>query len=217
MSSDAIATLHLTVGKLLFREALMFQLIKLPNIRVVGESSRGTEALQTLSVSPAEVLLIEEDLEDNDGLTIAETARNTYPWLNVLLIVEKPVRQSRMAVYLESGIRSVVPKTAAMKDMLKALTYVSYGQTYIDPDMHWKHKTKTEKQSSRAVSRLSRREQEVALQLAQYRSIKSIAEDLGVSQKTVHTYKDRILIKLEVSGLPELILHLNRILQSEFA
>lgn len=215
MGDDGITTLHLTVSKLLFREALMLQLIKLPNIRVVGESSHGAEALRVLSVAPAEILFIEEELEDNDGLTIAETARTKFPWLNVLLVVEKPVRQSRMAVYLESGVRAVVPKTAAMKEMLKALTYVSYGQTYIDPDMHWKHPLNSDRKSVNAMSKLSEREQEVARQLAQNRSIKSIALDLGVSQKTVHTYKDRILIKLEIGGFTELLVYLNRIRQTE--
>lgn len=214
MSALPIRTLHLTVNNLLYREAILFQLLKVQGIQIVGESSLGSETLEILRHRSAEILILEEGLDDNDGLTIAEIALSNLPGLNVILLVEKPVRESRMAIYLEAGLKCVVPKSASIRDLMRALSYVRNGQVYVDPVMHWGKDRGSQKSKGVALSVLSEREQAVASLMAQYKSIKDIAKELGVSQKTVHTYKDRILVKMDMECLQELILYLSRMQRS---
>ncbi len=207
--------LFLTMKQRLYRDALLAELVNQEDIDFVGESSSGTETLGLLVRCSPSVLIIEEDLLDNDGLTISEMALVQNPSLTIILLVDSDISQKRLAIYLDSGIKSVVSKTQAMQDLSKALNYTRNGQVYIDAE-HCRsiQGSSMEKNKSIDVKRyysLSVREQEVASHMAERIPVMKIAEQLGVSHKTIHTYKERILIKLGFQRLPELILFMKRI------
>ncbi len=123
--------LFATVSHRLFRDGLLFQILHNEDIELVGESETGVETLQRLAAVRPGVLLIEENLKDNDGLTIAENALSLHPALSVLLISDTPVNSSRMAIYLESGIKAVVSKQQSIQELIKTLFYIRSGQVYL--------------------------------------------------------------------------------------
>lgn len=199
--------LYVTIGQRLFRDSLLFQLLLHNDIDLVGESESGIDTLNKLQYAKPGVLIIEENLQDNDGLTIAENALSMHPSLSILLISDTPVSAGRLAIYLEAGIKAVVSKHQPIQDLVKTLFYIRNGQVYVGV---W-HKPDTPSQGVvNAYHALSGREREVAQMLASRIPIKEIAEQLGVSCKTVHSYKDRIFIKLGFERLPELILFMKR-------
>jgi DNA-binding NarL/FixJ family response regulator len=211
--------LFVTVGKLMYREALLLRLLSQPGLNLVGESASGAETLNCLSWCRPDLLLIEEDLPDNDGLTVAETALLRVPSLIVVLLVESAVNENRLRIYLESGIASVVAKTRPVQQLLKSILYVQAGRVYVDPGSCQPHSTLRRTRPSGPPSLIDRsawhtlsgREREVAELLARQQPVKEIAARLGVSGKTVHTYKERILIKTGCSGALELKLYLKRV------
>ena len=207
--------LFLTMKQRLYRDALLSELVNQEDIDFVGESSSGTETLKLLVRCSPSVLIIEEDLRDNDGLTISEIALAQDPSLTVILLVDSDISQKRLAIYLDSGIKSVVSKTQAMQDLSKTLNYTRNGQVYIDAE-HYRSTQGSSMEKSKRIDverycSLSAREQEVASCMAERIPVMKIAEQLGVSHKTIHTYKERILIKLGFRRLPELILFMKRI------
>ena len=171
MTKDDIR-LYVTIDKRLYRDAILYQLLLEENIDLVGESATGVDTLEQLPTVRPTVLIIEEALQDNDGLTIAEVALSNHPALSVLLLVERPVSPARLAIYLESGIKT-------------------------SPDLE-------------AFHALSAREREVARLMADRVAFKTIADRLGVSYKTVHSYKDRIFIKMGFERQPDLMLFMKR-------
>ena len=201
--------LFVTIDKLLYREALLYQFLLQSEIEIVGESKTGVGTLSTLFDSGANILLIEEDLRDNDGLTISETALSKNPALSILLLVEGPISQNRLSIYLNAGIKTVVSKTQPIKDLIKALYYIQSGQVYINTEQFRRQSSPVIVEKDKFLD-LSDREQEVAKLIARRTSIKDIAQSLGVSNKTVHTYKERILVKLGFERLPELMLFMQR-------
>lgn len=209
MFTQAKMKLFLTAKHLLYREALLYQLLLIDDSVMAGEASTGVETLERLRHVDANVLIIEEDLKDNDGLTIAEFALQQQPNLAILLLVDSTISQSRLSIYLESGIKCVISKAQPINELIRALHYLSDGQVYIDSEVIGIGKSGNAKQS-KLLSQLSEREREVADMIAQRIAIKHIAEKLGVSNKTVHTYKDRVLVKLGLERLPELIVFINR-------
>lgn len=206
MKSHRSIRLFVTVGQRLFRDSLLFQLLQQDEVDLVGESETGIDTLNRLLNADVNVLIIEENLRDNDGLTIAENALSLCPSMSVLLISDSPVSASRMSIYLEAGIKAVVSKTHPIQELIKTLLYIRNGQTYVSS---W-HTHSPKEAELEAYTDLSRREREVAKMMANRIPVKEIAEQLGVSCKTVHSYKDRIFIKLGFERLPELILFMKR-------
>lgn len=199
--------LYVTVGQRMLRDSLLFQLLLNDEVELVGESETGVDTLNRLGAARPGVLLIEENLQDNDGLTIAESALSLHPSLSVLLISDTPVSTGRLAIYLEAGIKAVVSKHQPVQELMKTLLYIRNGQVYVSARHNAAEHMPTALNAYRA---LSRREQEVALLMASRVPVRDIAEQLGVSCKTVHSYKDRIFVKLGFERLPELILFMHR-------
>ncbi|WP_298449334.1 response regulator transcription factor [uncultured Marinobacter sp.] len=199
--------LYVTIGQRLFRDSLLFQLLLHNEIDLVGESETGIDTLKSLESARPGVLIIEENLPDNDGLTIAEHALSEHPALAVLLISDTPVSAYRLAIYLEAGIKAVVSKHQPIQDLVKTLFYIRNGQVYVGA---WQKPDAPSQGMLNAYNALSGREREVARLIASRIPIKNIAEQLGVSCKTVHSYKDRIFVKLGFERLPELILFMKR-------
>lgn len=207
MMHDRSLRLYLTVGQRLLRDTLLFQLLLHDDIELVGESETGLDTLARLPDARPGVLVIEEDLRDNDGLTIAENALSMQPALSVLLISETPVSVGRLAIYLDAGIKAVVSKQQSIQELIKTLFYVRSGQVYVDA---WQAPVDDSGGAVEAYAALSGREREVAQLMARRVPVKAIADQLGVSCKTVHSYKDRIFVKLGFERLPELILFMKR-------
>ncbi|MDG5500257.1 response regulator transcription factor [Marinobacter sp. BGYM27] len=199
--------LYLTVGQRLLRDSLLFQLLLHDDVELVGESETGLDTLNRLEAARPGVLIIEEDLLDNDGLTIAENALSMNPTLAVLLISEITVSAGRLAIYLEAGIKAVVSKHQSIQELIKTLFYIRNGQVYVGT---LQTPGNNAGEAMVAYRALSRREREVAQLMARRVPVKDIADQLGVSCKTVHSYKDRIFIKLGFERLPELILFMKR-------
>ncbi|MBK1886229.1 response regulator transcription factor [Marinobacter sp. DY40_1A1] len=195
------------MGQRLFRDSLLFQLLLHNEIDLVGESESGIDTLKNLESARPGVLIIEENLPDNDGLTIAEHALSEHPTIAVLLISDTPVNANRLAIYLEAGIKAVVSKHQPIQDLVKTLFYIRNGQVYVGA---WQKPDAPSQGMLNAYNALSGREREVARLIASRTPIKDIAEQLGVSCKTVHSYKDRIFVKLGFERLPELILFMKR-------
>ena len=208
MTKDDIR-LYVTIDKRLYRDAILYQLLLEENIDLVGESATGVDTLEQLPTVRPTVLIIEEALQDNDGLTIAEVALSNHPALSVLLLVERPVSPARLAIYLESGIKTVVAKTQSVQELIRSLHYIRNGQVYVDEDS-CQAPANTTSPDLEAFHALSAREREVARLMADRVAFKTIADRLGVSYKTVHSYKDRIFIKMGFERQPDLMLFMKR-------
>lgn len=199
--------LYVTVGHRLLRDSLLLQLLLHEDIDLVGESETGVETLRQIARCRPNILLIEENLSDNDGLTIAENALADNPSLAVLLVSDTPVSANRLAIYLEAGIKAVVSKHQPLHELVKTLFYIRNGQVYVDT---WHTSALEKPEVLAAYQALSPREREVAQLMASRMPVKDISERLAVSCKTVHSYKDRIFVKLGFERLPELILFIKR-------
>lgn len=207
MSELRRVRLYVTVGQRLLRDSLLFQILLHDDVELVGESETGVDTLNRLNLARPGVLLIEENLRDNDGLTIAESALSVHPSLSVLLISDTPVSSARMAIYLEAGIKAVVSKDQPIQELIKTLFYIRNGQVYVG---NWQQPPASAPAGLEAYQGLSGREREVAQLMARRVPVREIAGQLGVSCKTVHSYKDRIFVKLGFERLPELILFMQR-------
>jgi DNA-binding NarL/FixJ family response regulator len=222
--------LFMAIDGRIYRDALLYSLVSQKDVELVGESSKGVDTLALLAPCLPTTLIIEEGLKDLDGLTVAEMALSKQPSLSIILLVDTDISQNRLAIYLDAGIKSVISKTQSIHDLVQALNYTRNGQIYIDAE---RYRTQPDSKSlshnvasghrvfsdqdarchdlySARFDALSEREQEVASYMADHHSLNRIAEQLGVSNKTIHTYKERVFVKLGFQNLAELIVFMKR-------
>lgn len=215
-STNGKIRLFVTLEQRLYRDALLFDLVNQKDVDLVGESSKGSETLLLLKSCSPTTLIIEENLKDMDGLTISEIALSQHPGLTIILLVDSGISRNRLAIYLDSGIKSVISKTQSIQDLNQALSYTRNGQVYVErlnaiDSSSGKLFEGVGTFDTTLFSSLSEREQEVAKCIAEQMPINDIAVQLGVSNKTVHTYKERIFLKLGFERLPELIVYMKRL------
>ena len=169
-----------------------------PDMEVVGEGSNGDEACRLASELKPDVIVMDLSMPGVDGAEATERVRRETPSVRVLGLT---VHEERLYVtqLFRAGASGFVLKRTAAAELVRAVRVVAGGGTYIDPSIastavdHYIDDTTEDDAQHKA---LSEREQAVLVRVAIGFSNKEIAAALGLSVKTVETYKARAAEKL---------------------
>jgi DNA-binding NarL/FixJ family response regulator len=169
------------------------------DMRVVGEAGNGKEALQQARDLKPDVVIMDLSMPELNGLQATERLRAERPGVKVvaLTVHEDP---SYLLQLCKAGAVGYVLKRSAGDDLIHAVRTVAGGGLYFDPTLASKALTgrpgDTPSKEGLHPGNLSEREKEVLILLAWGYSNKEIAGNLGLSTKTVETYRVRISEKL---------------------
>ena len=181
------------------REGLKALVNAQPDMRVVGEAADGEAAWGTAKELLPDVLVIDLSMPLLGGAEATKRVRRDCPGVKVLALT---VHEERLYLtqLLRAGASGYVLKRAAAAELVRAIRTVAAGGTYLDPavagalvDGYLESQDVAEPPPHEA---LSDREREVLMQIAKGYSNKEIAAGLGLSVKTVETYKARVAEKL---------------------
>ena len=192
------------------RSGLRYMLSKEPDLNVVGEAADGREALDLCRGLRPDLVLMDVNLPDTDGLTVTQALKREYPDMRVVVVTvhENPDYLLRA---LEVGASGYILKDAPRSEVLAAVRRTLGGGTPLDPElaarllhqMASKDANRPPKSGGRPDKPLDEpltaREVEVLQLLAQGRTNPQIAQDLLFSVHTVKVHVRRILAKLGVS------------------
>jgi DNA-binding NarL/FixJ family response regulator len=168
-----------------------------PDLRIQLECQSGREALSGLRKHPCNVLLLDISLPDMSGLEVLAHARSKHPEVAVLIISGFPETQFGINV-LRAGASGYVSKTVDAAELLRAVRTVARGRRYIGPDLADLLVSGIDGQSDGPRhTALSEREFQVFCRLAKGDAPGEIARQLGLSVKTISTYRARILEKMD--------------------
>jgi DNA-binding NarL/FixJ family response regulator len=173
------------------------------DLQVVGEACDGAEACRLAAELAPDVLVMDLSMPGMDGVAATERVRRDSPNVHVLALTMHEDQRHLEAV-MNAGAAGYMLKRADPPELLRAIRTVADGRTYVDPELagvalRERHGT------GPAGAPLSRREEEVLRRTAWGESNRDIAEQLGISTKTVETYKARIAEKLGVSSRTEMV------------
>jgi DNA-binding NarL/FixJ family response regulator len=123
------------------------------------------------------------------------------------IILFTPVSEKMYApTAVKAGVSSYVMKTATLKELESVISKVAQGQTVISDDVRKAIEVLSKgKKADRLFKKLSTREIEVLRYLNDGKKNKEVAEILGLDEKTISTYKLRLLAKLNVTNLVDLL------------
>jgi two-component system, NarL family, invasion response regulator UvrY len=173
-------------------------------LAIAFEAGSGEEALARLQDTECDVLLLDLALPGQSGIDVLRTLRQRHSALHVLVLTAYPEERYALPM-LRNGADGYLCKECGRDELLKAVRVVAQGRRYLSPHMAQILADEVTGNSPAPLhQRLSERELQVFLRLAEGRSVSEIGKVLHLSVKTVSTYRTRLLEKLGVASNAEL-------------
>ncbi len=190
----------------LVRTGIRHMLSDLETINVVGEADGGKAAVKMAKELIPDIVLLDLRMPDMDGLEVTQKIKKFNPKIKILILTayNDDVYPARL---LHVGASGYLTKNTSMEELAKAIHEVSEGKRYISPAIAQNLILKgLDTADSKPFEKLSDRELQVALMIAQGAKAPAISEKLNLSAKTINSYRYRIFDKLQVNGDVELAL-----------
>jgi len=171
-----------------------------PDLRL-GEAMDGLSAFEKLRAASYQLVLLDLTLPGDGGLVLLRRMHREFPGIPVLVVSMHPVDQFAQRA-LQAGAAGYVTKGADPRELVRAVRAALAGGRYVPPELE---------EAARLVEdpprhdALSDREYQVLRMIGAGRTVSGISQDLGLSVKTVSTYRARILEKLQLRTSAELI------------
>ena len=163
---------------------------------VFGEAGCANEAFKLLAEHHWDLLLLDINLPNKNGIEILKQIRTMNKQIPVLVLSMYPEDQYAIRA-LKAGASGYMTKETAPECLLDAISKVASGGRYISPVLA--EQLASEVQSGRNLqphSVLTDREFEIFKLIASGKTVSEIGEELSLSVKTVSTYRTRILNKM---------------------
>jgi DNA-binding NarL/FixJ family response regulator len=161
------------------------------------------EALARLESGPVELAVIDVNLPGRGGLSLLEEIRRRFPEVRVLVLSVAPEAEYGPRA-LELGAAGFVAKDSAAETLAAAVGRVLEGGRYVSPALAEWLAGQVGRPAQATPAILSERERQVLRLVASGLTLREIATALGVSEKTVASYRSRLSLKLGLSSAVEL-------------
>ncbi len=177
------------------------------SIRVIAEAGNTADALDLLSQNDIDVILLDINLPDRQGLDIIDQIKEQSPHTAVLVVSMYPAQQYAIRA-LKAGAAGYLKKDTTPEELISSVYKVSQGAQYVSPEVAEILASTLQKDADAPSHHLlSDREFQVFRLIASGVKLKDIAEQLSLSPKTVSTYRTRILEKLDLTSNADLVLY----------
>jgi len=202
----------------LFREGLKRIINLESDIEVVKECTDGNAVLNYLTESTPDVILMDINMPNLNGVEATKEALRKYPDLKIIIL---SIHDDEAYVFqtLKNGAKGYLLKDMEASELIEAIRLVHNGKAYIHPKVtgklidEFRRLSEIEKESevkakdSFALENLlTRREIEVLELLVRGKSNRAIAETIFISEKTVKNHVSSILAKLNVDDRTQAVL-----------
>lgn len=170
----------------------------------VGEASNGQETLEAARRQPWDIVMLDIKMPGRSGLEILEELKKLHPKMPVVMISAFPEEDYALRAF-KLGASGYVSKDGASDELLAAIRKALAGGRYVTPSLAEKLAATLSGESPVAPHEsLSNRELEVLRLIAAGKTIKEVAGELSLSEKTIGTYRLRMSRKIGLSTNVEL-------------
>ena len=194
------STLVVAIGSALVRDVIREASTHIPNLRVVGEAQDWKQLQAVLQHQEPKILLVSATLPGTTSPQALGALTRGIRDTKLVPIVRTDTPPEQAAALAALQPRAMVTTETHMADLIRVLELVMQGMTVFPAGIARQRDVASESLGASSDVRLSRREQELLQLLAQGCSEKEAATLLGIGQRTIHTYLDRIKRKLGASN-----------------
>jgi DNA-binding NarL/FixJ family response regulator len=175
------------------------------DIQVIADASTTTELFNKLELFSPDVILLEMDIPEINGIATLRKIKKEYPNIRVLIYSGQSEDVYALST-IRAGAFGYLSKTSEIDYIISAIRKVSEGNMFITNELAQRLAFDEGTQKPRRFFRkLSTREVEVLKLLASGKRNKEVAQGLDLNEKTVSTYKARLMRKLNVDNLVDLL------------
>jgi two-component system response regulator FimZ (fimbrial Z protein) len=169
------------------------------SIELVGEAADGEQLLELLKTTQIDILLLDIDMPKINGLALLRDLETAYPKLRTIILSMHPekiygINARRM------GAKGYISKENDPSMILESVKSVAEGKTIFTEEIY-----RFNRHGFVPAVKMSKREAQVLKLLVSGRSNKDISEELEISDKTVSTYKLRLMRKLNAKSIVDLV------------
>jgi two-component system, NarL family, response regulator NreC len=195
----------------LMRSGIRLMLERESDLSVVGEASDGREAVALAKSMRPDVVVMDIGMANLNGIEAAQQVTQNRPEVAIVML-SMHSDESYVLRALKAGARGYLLKDSAEADLIKAVHAVAAGKSFFSPAVSkvllddYVRKLKRSGADD-AYDLLTPREREVLQLVAEGKSNKDIANLLNLSVYTVESHRSNLMEKLNLRGLPELILY----------
>jgi DNA-binding NarL/FixJ family response regulator len=176
------------------RQGLVSVLSDEEDLEVVGEAASGREAVGLVSRLRPDVVLLDLEMPDVDGVEAIPQLLSVLPGLGVLVFTAYDTDE-RVLGAVRAGARGYLLKGASAEEIARGIRTVNGGASYLEPRVASKLMAEVSS-PRRASGALSEREREVLRLVAEGLPTKQIAGNLSISERTVKFHVNSIFRKL---------------------
>lgn len=189
----------------LFRRGLIGLLDDMPEFKVVGEAGNGKEALTIIQAVLPDIVLLDVNMPEMDGVQTVEALRKLKVPLHILMLTISQQEDDLMTA-IRMGADGYLLKNTEPEDLRKAILRVAAGEGALSPEVTGPIMRALVRQAALTnTQQLSDRELEVLGCLAEGLTTSQIASRLFISDNTVKTHVRHILEKMEASNRTEAV------------
>lgn len=191
----------------ILREGIKSLIEKQSDMQVIGEADNGRETVRLVRELSPDIVVIDISMPDMNGI---EATRQIISKDSRIKIIALSVHSDKRYVteMLNAGASGYLLKECAFGELVNAIRTVITNRSYLSPEitdvMINDYKHMLSKETLSVFSLLTPREREVLQLLAEGTTTKDIAAKLNVSVKTVETYRQQIMDKLDIHSIAEL-------------
>jgi DNA-binding NarL/FixJ family response regulator len=192
------------------RQGLTLLINRESDLTVCGEAEDAHTAMQSLTSTRPDILVVDISLNGPDGLDLLKNVRSRHPELPVLILSmhDESIYAERA---LRAGAQGYIMKQEATEKVLVALRRILSREIYVSERIanRMLHRYIGNPSASKpsSIADLSDRELEVFRLIGEGHSTRQIAEELHISVKTVESYQSHIKEKLSLRSARELVQH----------
>jgi DNA-binding NarL/FixJ family response regulator len=171
----------------------------------IRQAGTGQAALEAVRAEPWDLLILDLNMPDKDGLEVLKDALALRPRLLVIVLSFHPEDQYAVRAF-RAGARAYLSKETAPDQLVAAIKTVLAGRKYVSAALAERLVGDLTGEAGRALHEaLSDRELQVLRLLGSGKTVSEIADQICLSVKTVSTYRARLLEKLRLTTTAQLI------------
>lgn len=188
------------------RNGLIMLIDQEKDMEVQMQASSFSELISLLKEDSIDLLILDLNLGDKNGIESIENVNDLFPTLPILVLSTYPEEPYAIQTF-KAGASGYLNKTVISSELIKAIHKITAGKKYISESLaeNLAYGFSLEKSNTDPVELLSKREFEVLSLIASGQAYKEIASKLNLSPKTVSTYRTRILEKLNLTSTAQLL------------
>ena len=201
-------TLIIVDDHLIFQQGLKAMITAENIATVVGEASNGIEFIEMLSVCKPDLVLMDIDMPQMNGMEATQKAIELIPDIKIIALTMFGDEEYYYKM-IDLGVKGFILKSTGIAELEKAITDVMQGESYFSNELLRKiimNFSRSNEQKKNDNKNLTEREIEVLQQICVGSTTDEIAEKLNISPKTVKSHRSNLLEKTACKNTATLIL-----------